>query len=251
MPKPSLHTLTWSEEHQHYKLQTHGHLQQSFRRGDEQQWQYWLTEQRSFSFQGQHGHLSVIKEIRTRGTGYWYAYNTLDRQIRKRYLGPTTRVTLQRLEEEALALATESIPTSQKKHQTVQEFPGLPHTPGQSNMPLLATKHTPPRLPATLVKRERLLQDLDAVLDHRLLLFSASAGSGKTTLLSTWTSQSPHNIAWLSLDELDNDPTRFWASVIAALRHSNVRLSDIGVLALAMLYSPQPQPLSTVLITII
>jgi LuxR family maltose regulon positive regulatory protein len=251
MPKPSLHTLTWSEEHQHYKLHTHGRPQQSFRRGDEQPWQYWLTKQRSFSFQGQHGHLSVIKEIRPRGTGYWYAYNTLDRQIRKRYLGPTTRVTLQRLEEEAQALATESIPTSHKKHRTVQAFPGLPHTSSQNNIPLLATKHTPPRLPATLVRRERLLQDLDAVLDHRLLLFSAPAGSGKTTILSARAAQSPHTIAWLSLDELDNDATRFWASVIAALRLSDTCLSEIGSLALAMLYAPQPQPLSTVLTTLI
>src|SRR5205807_7803354 len=144
---------------------------------------------------GQHGHLSVIKEIRPRGTGYWYAYNTLDRQIRKRYIGPTARVTLQRLEEEAQAIATESIPTPHKKHRAVQAFPGLSHTPSQNNLPLLATKHTPPRLPARLVRRERLLQDLDAVLDHRLLLLSASAGSGKTTLLSAWVAQSPPSIA--------------------------------------------------------
>src|SRR5579884_1455147 len=236
MPKPSLHTLTWSEEQQHYKLHTHGRPQQAFRCGDEQPWQHWLTKQHSFSFQGQHGHLSVIKEIRPRGTGYWYAYNTLDRQIRKRYLGPTARVTLQRLEEEAQALTTESTPTSHKKHQAVQAFPGLPHTANQHSMPLLTTKHTPPRLPTTLVRRERLLQDLDEVLDHHLLLFSAPAGSGKTTLLSAWAAQSPHTIAWLSLDELDNDATRFWASVIAALRLSHTRLSEIGDLALAMLY---------------
>jgi LuxR family transcriptional regulator, maltose regulon positive regulatory protein len=71
MPKPSLHVLAWSEEHQHYELHTHGCLQQCFRREDKQPWQDWLTEQRSFSFQGQHGHLSVIKEARPeeRATG--------------------------------------------------------------------------------------------------------------------------------------------------------------------------------------
>jgi LuxR family maltose regulon positive regulatory protein len=248
MPKTSLHTLTWSEEHQHYKLHTHGRLQQSFRCEDNQPWQSWLNEQRSFSFQGQHGHLSVIKEVRTRGTGYWYAYNTLDRQIRKRYLGPTARVTLQRLEEEALALATESNPTSQKKRLALQEASGSSHTSSPSNLTLPATRYTPPRLPSTLVKRERLLKALDAALDHRLLLFSASPGSGKTTLLSSWASQSPHNIAWFSLEEPDNDPIRFWASVIASLR---TRLPEIGEFALAMLHAPQPQPLSTVLTTLI
>jgi LuxR family maltose regulon positive regulatory protein len=253
MPKPSRYTLTWSEEHQHYKLYTHGHPRQYFRRRDEQAWQRWLAEQRSFAFQGQHGHLSVIKEIRPRGAGYWYAYNTLDRHIRKRYLGPTARVTLQRLEEAAQALAAASMPTSQPKHRTTQEFSAAPRS--QSNALLLATKHLPPHLPAALVRRERLLNNLDAVLDHRLLLLSAPAGSGKTTLLSAWassrSSQSPYHIAWLSLDELDNDATRFWALVITALRYSDPYLGELGDLALAMLYAPQPQPPSIVLTTLI
>jgi LuxR family maltose regulon positive regulatory protein len=253
MPKPSLHTLTWSEEHQHYKLYTHGHPRQYFRRRDEQSWQRWLAEQRSFAFQGQYGHLSVIKEIRPRGTGYWYAYNTLDRQIRKRYLGPTARVTLQLLEEAALALTTTGAPTSPSKHYPTQE--SSPAHQSQSSVPLPGTKHMPPRLPAALVKRARLLKSIDSVLDHALLLLSAPAGSGKTTLLSTWATshraKQSHSLAWLSLEELDNEPVRFWALVITALRNSDPRLSGIGELALAMLYAPQPQPLATVLTSLI
>src|SRR5947207_12046867 len=105
-------------------------------------------------------------------------------------------------------------------------------------MMLLTTKLIPPRIPTVLVVRDRLLQQLDAALSHRLTLLSASAGSGKTTLLSAWAAATSHAqaqgpygwrprwhgqqeaeyaLAWLSLDELDNDPPRFWASVIAAL----------------------------------
>jgi len=248
MPKPSLHVLTWSEEHRYYELHTHGYLQQCFRREDEQPWQDWLTEQRSFSFQGQHGHLSVIKEARSRGAGYWYAYSTLHGQTHKRYLGQTSGVMLERLEQEALALSSESNPASQKKRQTLQALPGSSHVVSQSQVPLLETKHAPPRLPSVLVRRERLLKDLDAVLKHRLLLLSSSAGSGKTTLLSAWAAQSPHHVRWLSLDALDNDPTSFWASVIAVLRPC---VPEIGDLALAMLYTPQSPPLSTVLTTLI
>jgi hypothetical protein len=79
----------------------------------------------------------------------------------------------------------------------------------------------------------------------------ASAGSGKTTLLSQWARQSPHPVAWLSLDTSDNEPTRFWASVITTLVRSCPGLSQVGNLTLAMLSDAQPPPLSTILTTLI
>src|SRR6266446_692991 len=48
----------------------------------------------SFSFQGQAGRLSVIRETRSRGTGYWYAYRSLGQRPVKRYLGQTSNVTI-------------------------------------------------------------------------------------------------------------------------------------------------------------
>ncbi|MDQ2903434.1 MAG: LuxR C-terminal-related transcriptional regulator [Chloroflexota bacterium] len=121
----------------------------------------------------------------------------------------------------------------------------------KSSMLLLQTKLVHPQLPLALVPRERLLGDLDAVSAHRLLLLSASAGSGKTTLLSTWVTHaraSARKVAWLSLDASDNDPTRFWASVIAALR---TYLPAIGETALPMLHTPQPTPIQTTLAILI
>lgn len=249
MPKPSLHVLAWSQERQRYELSTHGHLRQSFHPDNSQQWQGWLSEQTSFAFRGRQGQMSVIQEVRPRGARYWYAYSTHHRHTRKRYLGPTPRVTLERLEQEAEALAAASVAPPQKVRQALREAPGS--SPRRGNVLQLETKYTLPRLPATLIRRERLLTALDAALSHRLLVCSASAGAGKTTLLSAWAAQSPHQVAWLSLDASDNEPARFWAAIIAALRRSSPSLSQLGSLALAMLSAAQPPPLSTVLTTLI
>src|SRR5579864_3185461 len=85
---------------------------------------------------------------------------------------------------------------------------------------LLVTKFTIPPLRSALLQRSHLLMVLDQSRSFPLTLLSASAGFGKTTLLSAWASQSTGQIAWLSLDEQDNDPTRFWAYVIHAPKHS-------------------------------
>ena len=50
-----------------------------------------------------------------------------------------------------------------------------------------------------------------------LTLVCAPAGFGKTSLLADWTHRGQRPVAWLSLDEGDNDPARFWRHVVAAL----------------------------------
>src|SRR5947208_3156383 len=116
---------------------------------------------------------------------------------------------------------------------------------------LLVTKFTIPPVRALLLQRSHLLTILDQSRSFPLTLLSASAGFGKTTLLSAWANQSTSQVAWLSLDDQDNDPTRFWAYVIAALRHSGYRLSTVGEAALAMLQSPQPPLLTGALTSLI
>ncbi|MBN1657564.1 MAG: AAA family ATPase, partial [Anaerolineae bacterium] len=97
--------------------------------------------------------------------------------------------------------------------------------------PLLTTKFyiAPPR--PDLVERPRLLQRLDAGLrqGHRLILISAPAGFGKTTLLASWISSIEdrhadiqHRLAWLSLDEDDDDPARFLVYLRAAVQKAGV-----------------------------
>jgi ATP/maltotriose-dependent transcriptional regulator MalT len=77
----------------------------------------------------------------------------------------------------------------------------------------------PPERPG-LVPRGALVSLLAGVAHTRLTLLSAPAGSGKTTLLAQWqqSASAGQPFAWLSLDEGDNDPVRFWTCVIEALR---------------------------------
>ncbi|MBX0329532.1 hypothetical protein K2Z83_17820, partial [Oscillochloris sp. ZM17-4] len=127
--------------------------------------------------------------------------------------------------------------------------------------PLLSAKLSPPPLPAVVIDRGPLAARLAAAADSRLLLIVAPAGFGKTTLLTSWLTERmkdegrrmnsdgaaraeqssfilhPSSFAWLSLDARDNDPTRFWAALTAALSRAFPGLGDH---ARSMLQSPQP-----------
>ena len=120
------------------------------------------------------------------------------------------------------------------------------------------TKLHPPRLRADAIERRRLLDALNrAVASTSVTLLSAPAGSGKSTLLSTWLAhlrletgdwgleESPlasslqplaSRVAWLSLDEDDDDPASFLLALIAALRQLN---PDCGANTLQWIASGQ------------
>jgi LuxR family maltose regulon positive regulatory protein len=110
---------------------------------------------------------------------------------------------------------------------------------------LLATKLYIPPTRSELVPRPRLVKQLNQGLQRKLTLISAPAGFGKTTLVSEWISDSGQPTAWLSLDEGDNEPTRFLAYLVAALQ---TVVANIGEEALGLLQSPQP-PLITAVLT--
>jgi LuxR family maltose regulon positive regulatory protein len=115
---------------------------------------------------------------------------------------------------------------------------------------LLTTKlYIPPASPR-LVPRPHLIQRLEEGLhlNHRLTLASAPAGFGKTTLLSDWLRQTDRPVAWLSLDEGDNDPTRFLAYLVAALQGID---PAIGQTAQAELQSPEPPPMEPMLTSLV
>jgi LuxR family transcriptional regulator, maltose regulon positive regulatory protein len=82
---------------------------------------------------------------------------------------------------------------------------------------LLATKLHVPRPRPGFVARSRLASRLTEGLPGRLILVCAPAGFGKTALLAGWARDGSRPIAWLSLDEGDNDPARFWRHITAAL----------------------------------
>src|SRR5918992_602767 len=110
--------------------------------------------------------------------------------------------------------------------------------------PILATKLYVPPPPPRAVLRSRLIERLSEGLHRRLILVSAPAGFGKTTLLSEWVASLPRSAAWLSLDEGDNEPTRFLSYLVAALR---TIAPNIGESVLGVLQSPQPSPTESIL----
>jgi LuxR family maltose regulon positive regulatory protein len=88
---------------------------------------------------------------------------------------------------------------------------------------LLVTKFFPPSASHALILRPRLLTVLTRRFEYPLTLISAPAGFGKTTLLSNWIHSLPPErarVAWLSLDEGDNEPVLFWRYVLTSLDHT-------------------------------
>lgn len=121
--------------------------------------------------------------------------------------------------------------------------------------PLLLTKLFIPLPRQTRVIRLRLVERLNAGLaaGARLTLISAPAGFGKTTLVSEWIASSQRPVAWLSLDEGDNDLTRFLIYLISALQTLPPKTvgGNLGAGALAALQSPQPPSIEAVLTTLL
>jgi LuxR family maltose regulon positive regulatory protein len=131
---------------------------------------------------------------------------------------------------------------------------------------LLPTKLYIPPVRPNLVPRPRLISRLYAGLAGKLTMLAAPAGFGKTTLLSEWIAncklqiadyrasnpnlqstidnlQSPH-VAWVSLDAGDNDSTRFWSYLSAAL---DTLYAGVAATVLALLQSSQPPTAETIL----
>jgi len=123
---------------------------------------------------------------------------------------------------------------------------------------LLSTKLFIPKSRKDLVPRPRLFEKLNTGHDKKLTLISAPAGFGKTTLVTDWLdnlqgdvkneTQVKNKIAWLSLDEGDNDPARFLAYFVAALQTIEL---NIGAGILGALQNPQLPSIELLLTTLL
>jgi LuxR family maltose regulon positive regulatory protein len=80
-----------------------------------------------------------------------------------------------------------------------------------------------------------------------VVIISAPAGFGKSTLLTSWLAEEAtqsRSVAWLSLSAADNDPSLFWRYFLAALSRLH---PAVTATASALLSSPQPPPIATIL----
>ncbi|MFN8433457.1 MAG: LuxR C-terminal-related transcriptional regulator [Anaerolineales bacterium] len=181
-------------------------------------WFEWLSKAKKFSFKYPNGAFVAQQEIR-RNTSYWYAYKRRNGKLYKAYLGKTTELTLERLQQIGNFLrgdgASENPPLS-----AISNDPHLYESRIDSSF-LPITKITVPVLPRQLVSRER----LNKKINTPLTLIHAPSGFGKSTLLNDWKQACGYPIAWLTLDEHDNNPARFLYSVVTALQTIH---SDFG-----------------------
>src|SRR5258708_7443967 len=126
------------------------------------------------------------------------------------------------------------------------------------SIPVLTTKLSIPPKRSDWVQRTRLIDRLDLGLQRKLILVSAPAGFGKTTLIASWlhsqrerqqpSSSAAPNIAWLSLEDADNDIVRFLTHFIAAWQTIDAGTGQTAQALLETPSVPQIDHLMTMLI---
>ncbi len=164
-------------------------------------WLVWLRKQAAFVYQDEVGHFTARRERRPGGS-YWYAYRRVNGKLQKRYLGKDEALSAQHLHVIAARLSG-----ADEKTELQPEAADV-----------LRTRFSPPRPGVAWVARTRLLSRFQQAIVHPLTLISAPAGSGKTTLLSlACAQQNIRRVAWLTLENAERDPTRFWHAVLSAL----------------------------------
>ena len=124
--------------------------------------------------------------------------------------------------------------------------------PPASRPPLfLATKVFPPRLPAGLIDRPRLVALAGKAEYKRLTVIKAPAGFGKTSLVLTWLNglnASGAYVAWLSLDTEDDEPARFFHHLAQAFCNAG---AGVGASALSLTTEASLVPARSVVSTLI
>jgi LuxR family maltose regulon positive regulatory protein len=163
-----------------------------------------LAANRSFEYADGAGVFVALKEHSRRAGTFWRAFLRQDGATRRAYLGRSGYLTLDRLVAAGRALLGELTPP----------VAAAPAATDQGGM-LRARLGAPP-MRRGCVARERLLDRLRDD-DESLTLVVAPAGYGKTTLLAHWLTAGARRAVWLSLEPTDDDPRRFWESVLDGL----------------------------------
>lgn len=127
-----------------------------------------------------------------------------------------------RTTERALGFATTEMAIPSRARRSSTDAEPTPSTYRRSlTPPVAATKYRPPTAAHALVGRDRLIQTLREGGRRRLILIHAPAGFGKSTLAVQWRDELVRNsvsVAWLSVDNDDNNVVWFAAHLLEAIR---------------------------------
>ena len=83
------------------------------------------------------------------------------------------------------------------------------------NIDFLASKLRVPQINPDIIQRPRLTRQMAEAVRYKLTLIAAPAGYGKTTLLCEFLRNKEIPCAWISLDKEDDNPVRFWQSILS------------------------------------
>jgi LuxR family maltose regulon positive regulatory protein len=207
-------------------------------------WVAWLDTAPSFAYRGVAGRFTARQEERS-GRRFWYAYRQQDGTLRKTYLGRSAELTIARLEEAAHTLAemARMDATGDNREQENVADAWL--------SPLITTKIAAPMAPQSVVTRPEVMARCLESIERPCAIIAAPAGFGKTTLLmmaSERVQQRAWRVAWVSLEESEQDPTRFWQYTFAAL---DAAQPGISATARHMLEFPRPAPIERILTVLI
>jgi LuxR family maltose regulon positive regulatory protein len=227
MPKSAQYIVSWSPERAAYLLTAPENGASRLLSEDGDDWLAWLEQHRAFAFHGRSGQINVLKERRRRGgDGYWYGYRRHGERMRKRYIGRSEQLSMERLEEIADLLVHED-ETAAPSPAPVENVPPVESVKQAAGImsfePLLMPRLQLPRPQRSLLLRENLLELLDKGLEYKVTLIAGPAGFGKTTVVAQWIASRSERadfprVASVTLDEGDNDPIRFWRYIIGACR---------------------------------
>ncbi len=240
MPKEAASTLIWSAIHQTYTLSDRS--TETILTFDKSSpvWHEWLEQATSFAFRGQKGSYTARREQIKPGDWYWYAYQRFQKRVQKKYLGKSAALSLQRLEEVAARFTGQQAVEDEAVISITQV-----RISKMAQEQILAAKLRVPLLPPHFITRPHLSAALPRLLERPLTLLSAPAGSGKSTLVSSWLRDRSEPSAWLSLDQADNNPLRFWSYLFTALDKLYPGTGEHALLMLRSLRASTVEPVLT------
>jgi LuxR family maltose regulon positive regulatory protein len=215
-------------------------------------WFAWLEHHHTFQFADRLGGFSAYKSETDPNTLHWQASSLRHGQLMRLDLGPSRALTLERLQAAAQRLAGEPAsiePDEGGQATSAASIPDAPRTAASGSIPssLIGTKLYRPRRSNDVIPRSRLLEHLNAGLSGKVSLVCAPAGCGKTTLVVQWLQTINRQVAWLSLDEHDNELPVFVHGLTAALQSVWREACPATTSLLSAPYFPGPESVASLL----